>query len=141
MKLYRIVHKSLVRGLYQHPGTGATMSNDNPFLLAFDSFAMAVLEHPFYNLVLGFPSTFYVAIYVLPDTELKHITERPANLYLEGEIGNRKLGSWVDVFLQSNTALCAEYQSRDWPSQSNYVINVRHPLFSEVVIEEVFAVQ
>ncbi|MGE7775514.1 hypothetical protein ACQKLP_12370 [Chitinophaga sp. NPDC101104] len=141
MKLYRIIHKSLVHELSMHPGFGATISNDNAFLLAFDSFAMAVLEHPFYSLVLGFPTTFHVVIYGLPDTERKHITESPACLYEEREIGNRKLGSWVDVFLHNNTALCAEYQSRDWPSQSNYVINIRHPLFSEVVIEETFAVK
>lgn len=141
MKLYRIIHKSLIKEILSRPQAGAIVDGENVYILAFDSFPMAVLEHPFYKLVLGFPSTFYFVTYLLPEMSSKIIIEKKGSLYQEKAIGNRRLGSWVYSFIQGNTYLVAEFQSDNWPNLENFIINVRHPLFSEVVIDEILAVR
>lgn len=141
MKLYRIVHKSLKEGIWNRPQSGAIVDGEIAYILAFDTFSMAVLEHPFDKLVLGFPSTFCLVSYHLPEMPPKLVFKCKCSLYQEKNISHKKLGSWVSIFNQSYTYLVAECQSDKWPSQVNFIINVRHPLFSEVVIDEILALK
>lgn len=141
MRLFRIIHKSLAYDVKERPGVGALKVGNCAYLLTFDSYPMAILEHPFFNLVLGFPSSFFVAVYRVPDGSTKVIPIDRGYLYKENSFGNRQLGKWIKPFLESRSALVAEYASRDWNGQSNFVLNVRHPQFDHVVIEDVFSVR
>ena len=141
MKLYRIIHKSVIDKIWDRPQTGAYLVGEHAYLTAFGSFSIAVLEHPFYKLVLGFPGTFYVATYQMPVDLPMQITEAPDYLYQEHPIGYRKLGGWVRRFLQDQPSLVGEFQSCNWPKLTNFVINVCHPQFENVIIEDISAVR
>ncbi|WP_341836109.1 hypothetical protein WJU16_25150 [Chitinophaga pollutisoli] len=141
MKLYRIVHKSIANLLELDSLTGCDHHSKLPFIRAYDSIAMAVLEHPVGGYLADLPDKFRILEYMLPDGSVEIVKELRYNLYASPREGSPKFGDWAWRFLIKEAALVAQIPSLKWKWGSIYIINPKHPYFDKAGIKEVKPIQ
>lgn len=112
-----------------------------PFIRAYDSIAMAVLEHPVGGYLPNLPDKFRIIEYQFPDNLVQTIKELSHKMYASHGEGRLKFGDWAWRILIKEAAMVAQIPSVRWKWGSSYIINPKHHTFDKVSIKEVMQVQ
>lgn len=139
MIVYRISKKKWAKDL---SGTGAENAGGRwnpkgiPVLYTSVNSSLAILEllvHLDYDLL---PIDLVVTRIVIPEVSIKELSIADLPKNWRDNPAPDPLKEWGRVWVNANTHLALKVPSAANPLEHNYILNVKHPLFSQVSVDK-----